>query len=107
MYKHNAIRRGLKWELTGEEFDKLIVKPCIYCGSDLLGVFRKTENNSSKKERVLYYNGIDRVDNSRGYVSGNVVPCCKFCNRAKKDSTEAEFTAYLKRVANFIKGTMQ
>jgi hypothetical protein len=24
--------------------------------------------------------GIDRVDNSIGYVTSNIVPCCQICN---------------------------
>lgn len=30
-------------------------------------------------------NGIDRYDNSLGYVSSNCVPCCAMCNRVKLD----------------------
>ena len=27
--------------------------------------------------------GLDRLDNSKGYVLDNVVPCCDKCNRLK------------------------
>jgi len=30
-------------------------------------------------------NGIDRVDNSCGYVTNNIEPCCRTCNFMKKD----------------------
>ena len=36
-------------------------------------------------------NGIDRVDNKKCYVSGNVVSCCKFCNYAKNMNILEEF----------------
>jgi hypothetical protein len=44
------------------------------------------------------YNGIDRLDSSRGYEMGNVVPCCKQCNWAKNDIPYDEFLDWIKRV---------
>lgn len=29
------------------------------------------------------YNGVDRKDNAKGYVTGNCLPCCWPCNYAK------------------------
>ena len=43
------------------------------------------------------YNGIDRKDNALGYVEGNVVSCCKFCQYAKRDLPYEEFVAHLAR----------
>lgn len=37
------------------------------------------------------WNGIDRIDSAKGYVEGNVVPCCKFCNEMKSDKSRDEF----------------
>lgn len=47
------------------------------------------------------YNGIDRVDNNKGYTITNSVPCCKDCNFAKRDMTHDEFIAWVTRVFNF------
>jgi hypothetical protein len=33
------------------------------------------------------YNGIDRLDNTKGYTIDNIVPCCYKCNVLKKDFT--------------------
>jgi len=33
-----------------------------------------------------------------GYVEGNVVPCCKDCNRAKWDLTVTEFADSIRRI---------
>jgi hypothetical protein len=41
------------------------------------------------------FNGIDRVDNSKGYILGNCVPCCSWCNRAKADGTLAKFMDWI------------
>lgn len=47
------------------------------------------------------YNGVDRLDNAVGYLPGNCVPCCKFCNLAKAGGSYEEFVAYLDRVVEF------
>ena len=44
------------------------------------------------------YNGVDRIDNSRGYEEGNVVPCCRQCNWSKRDLTTEQFLAWVLRV---------
>jgi len=46
--------------------------------------------------------GIDRKDNSSGYVESNVVPCCEVCNKAKLCMGYEEFIAYLIRAGNFL-----
>jgi hypothetical protein len=30
--------------------------------------------------------GLDRVDNNQGYINGNVLPCCTFCNIARSNN---------------------
>lgn len=42
-------------------------------------------------------NGIDRVDNSKGYLKTNCVPCCKHCNYVKGDLSIADFEIWTKR----------
>jgi hypothetical protein len=66
-YKQDAIKRGLSFSLTRDEFFYLLNHSCYYCGG----------------MRVGTRSGIDRVDNSLGYTRKNSVPCCKICNRAK------------------------
>lgn len=43
----------------------------------------------------MIYGGLDRRDNSVGYLSENVVPCCRWCNEAKKAKTETEFLEWI------------
>lgn len=92
-YKRNAEKRDISFDLSEEEFRALTEQDCHYCGSHPLAIHKSSGCNGS-----YIYNGIDRIDNDRGYTQDNCVPCCKFCNRAKGwDSTE-EFLAYLDRV---------
>lgn len=77
-YKKSAKVRGYEFALSKDEFRDIITKPCIYCGESLTQEKKKKDMNGSFK-----YTGIDRYDNSKGYVHGNCVPCCKKCNRIK------------------------
>jgi len=95
-YKRHAKDRGLIWELTREECQNLIEQPCHYCGRI------KTNLKITKNCKEGYrYNGIDRVDNTKGYVKNNVVSCCNICNRAKRDLTKEEFLEWIKTITTF------
>ena len=93
-YRKNAKNRDYSFDLTKEEFTDIILKPCIYCGS-VLGNKERSKNNNGDFE----YTGIDRVDNTIGYTVENCVPCCKFCNLAKRDNTKEYFIEMCKKVA--------
>lgn len=71
-YGYNAKLRGIDFQLTREEFDKIISLECVYCGS-IDGV------------------GVDRVDNNIGYTQSNCSPCCTKCNMMKKDMGCSDF----------------
>ena len=49
-------------------------------------------------DTIVYCNGIDRIDSSKGYVKGNVVTSCKYCNTAKNTMTQQEFKEWIVRV---------
>ena len=94
-YLHNAQVRGYDWALSKGDFRALTSQPCHYCGAQphqSISQIRPDLNGD------YIYNGLDRVDNARGYVADNVVPCCGICNRAKDDMTRAEFIAWARRV---------
>ena len=92
-YKRDASRRNLSWTLTGTEFDALTASNCIYCAIPPSQVNRESKNG------VFVYNGIDRVDNERGYDPDNVVSCCRKCNWAKSTMTAEEFLLWRQRIA--------
>ena len=77
--KHDAKRRGYAFDLSVPEFDKIIHGACVYCGTSPKQIFRI----SSKPGVAYVYNGIDRVDNLKGYSVANSVPCCGVCNTMK------------------------
>jgi hypothetical protein len=94
-YKRSAKIRGYSFELTEEQFTKITQKDCHYCGA-------KPNNKTEQKGYFgnYIYNGIDRVDNNRGYTLENSVPCCKRCNTAKNNSTIQEYQDWIKKSYN-------
>jgi 5-methylcytosine-specific restriction endonuclease McrA len=104
-YENCAKARGWKFLLTREQIVEITKKNCHYCGSppqSIMGNFGShylaKENN---KHTEYVYNGIDRVDNSRGYEIENCVPCCSKCNHAKYKLSVEEFLSWVKRVYEF------
>jgi len=91
-YRKNASIRGLSFELTWNDVDRLVRQPCHYCGDP--------GGNQTQHRRVGFrHNGIDRVANEIGYRLSNVVPCCKRCNRAKAKQAKGDFIEWARNVA--------
>lgn len=55
---------------------------CYYCGTD-------------------GENGIDRIDPTKPYALGNIVPCCETCNYAKKVQTHDQFIKQATKIHEF------
>jgi hypothetical protein len=71
-YKASAKKRGLDFQIKREEFNWITSKPCYICG-------------------YKGPNGIDRKDNTKGYVLDNCFPCCYSCNVSKADIDYSKF----------------
>lgn len=94
-YKNGAVERDLEFSLPFDYFVEITSSACQYCGIPPSMIYRP------KRVRMYgeyNYNGIDRIDNSRGYIIGNCVPCCKHCNYAKHTMTLEEFKGWVFRV---------
>ena len=83
IYKKNAKRRNLDFQLTKEEFYDITSKPCHYCGN------------------FQNYNGIDRIDSDKGYYFENCVPCCEVCNKMKLDYSVEFWIKHIKQIINY------
>jgi len=97
-YRLGARKRGLAWELSGEDFDRLTGQDCFYCGSPPGSVKKGNADKKRQYNGDFVYNGIDRVDNAIGYTPENVVTCCGTCNFAKKGMSFDEFMAWIARL---------
>jgi len=69
--KNNAKKRGFIFRITFDEFVEITNQPCHYCGGEGYG--------------------IDRLDNTIGYLKDNIVSCCSMCNFMKKTYTKDKF----------------
>jgi hypothetical protein len=102
-YAKNAHQRNLKFCITLDEFCTLVSQPCAYCGAE-----PRPGKNKSRLGRpkvfngVVSHNGLDRINNLRGYDTENVVPCCETCNKAKRILSLQEFKDWVIRVHNHI-----
>lgn len=82
-YRRDAARRGLRFDLTEDEFYEICVQPCFYCGEQSSRAFKP---NGAHGEFI--YTGVDRLDNEVGYTKENCVPSCRQCNSLKNAITK-------------------
>lgn len=99
-YRQNARNKSRSFDLSYEQFCKLLQANCDYCASPpcTLRVLRRKHHT-----HTLLFNGVDRVDNTQGYTVTNSVTCCRYCNRAKGDATLDEFKAWVERLSKHMK----
>src|SRR3990167_138039 len=77
-YKCRAKYRGKLFKISFEDFNTFWQQPCSYCGASIATI------------------GLDRMDNQKGYLIGNVTPCCWPCNKKKGPKDVDTFIKSLK-----------
>ena len=75
--KHRAMRKNHPFDISLSNYIDYLNSGCYYCGCSLF------------KENGI---GLDRIENSIGYVEGNVLPCCGSCNKTRGDRFTVEET---------------
>lgn len=97
-YKSRAKIRHIPFEITKEELFSVISQNCAFCN--------KPPTNTRRHEYYDFtynYNGLDRIDNSQGYLKSNVQPCCAKCNSMKSNLKQNDFLKHLKKIVRFCK----
>jgi hypothetical protein len=90
--KSNAFNRGFDFTLTFSEYKRIATrKTCYYTGIRLTD-----DDDTSPNHRT-----IDRIDNSKGYVSGNCVACSNLANSIKAAVIENPSSKMVLTVAQF------
>lgn len=97
MNRHETIKHK-EWNLSLEEYSKLIHQNCAYCGA--IPEEKPHLNRKSNPNEHFTANGIDRIDSNVGYTIKNCVPCCTTCNRMKSDLTLSEWKNKMKKILN-------
>jgi len=77
--KSMAKRRQIEVVLSLGQYEKVVSGSCFYCRGKLPEAGH----------------GIDRVDSQKGYITENIVPCCKTCNLAKHVQSTEEFKQWI------------
>jgi hypothetical protein len=67
VYLRKAYERVDACDMTTEEVLAMIVQPCVHCGTTDIP------------------RGLDRIDNGKPHIKGNVAPSCAPCNFARGD----------------------
>lgn len=100
VYKKHAKERGFSFDLNYDYFKKLTQDNCHYCGIEPIQIYQLKDPKTGKIRSgiPINYNGIDRVDSTKGYYKDNVVTCCKICNRAKSNLSIADFKKWINKV---------
>lgn len=85
--KADAEARGLSWKISRVFFENHIKNSnCYYCLLPL----------------NVCGSGLDRIDNTKGYIESNVVSCCGNCNLARgKRYTTQEFKIMIEALNEF------
>lgn len=102
--KSRAKGRGVGFGLSFEQFMDLATQSCTYCGEPPHALSPRKVSLHADTLYNATLNGLDRVDSSKGYVWGNVVPCCPRCNAAKNDMTFTQFKSWLAQAFDHLLG---
>lgn len=84
-YKKRAKKGNLEFCLTEEDCAPFYKTNCYYCNDNLKGL------------------GIDRLNNSKGYIKDNIVPCCSTCNFMKHILNKDEFINHILKINKNLK----
>jgi hypothetical protein len=87
-------KRGFKYDLDLQFIKDNIFNNCHYCDSEPSNVYK----SNTQEVRTVKYNGLDRKDNSKGYLKDNVVTCCKTCNYMKCEMGYEDFKSHIKNI---------
>ena len=90
-------------DISLEDFLLLSQQECFYCGAqpaNCCSAYGDRNSEFRQENGDFLYNGLDRVDSSKGHTKDNVVSCCIDCNKAKLDRTQKDFFDWVCLVYN-------
>lgn len=103
-YHYGAVKRNYIFDVSFDDFLKLIKSNCYYCGD---APSKELGYGKDKKYNLIHIvNGIDRLDNSIGYKTENLVSCCKECNVMKLNLTLECFIDKIHKISKLYKERM-
>jgi hypothetical protein len=94
----NPRHRNIEWQLTFEDWILIVQKDCEICGSK--PVMKEGKLHKKTGEQVPI-NGVDRIDNDKGYILNNVRCSCSKCNYMKHNMPDEYFLEHVKKIWSF------
>lgn len=91
--KSRATKKGMDFDLTDEYLETLYIGTQGFC--PMTGIVMEWEAGS-RAERNLNAVSLDRIDNSKGYVKGNVRLVSTWYNNARNHSSDDYFLGMAK-----------
>lgn len=85
VYKRTANYKNLEFTITYDDYVNIVDKDCHYCGTI----------------QEKGFNGIDRKDQTMGYLLDNCVSCCKMCNYIKGSCSDEVFIKRIEHILTF------
>jgi hypothetical protein len=84
IYKGNARKRGIPFEISIADIAEFWQKPCEYCGGQIDTV------------------GLDRIDSTKFYTKENIVTCCARCNEMKMADSVSMWAEKMKAILRHL-----
>lgn len=100
-YKQMARWKKKEFNLTLPQFKALTKGTCFYCGKEPSQIIRRNHNGGKTQGTPYIYNGVDRLDSSKGYTIDNCVSCCGVHNKMKLAMSPDEFLQACKAVVEY------
>lgn len=97
-YQHQAKQREYKFNLTKQQFQELTSSNCFYCG---IKPIQEKRSRADSKSEPYFYNGIDRINNTKGYIIENCIACCGICNRMKQNLSQEDFLKHISKIKKY------
>jgi hypothetical protein len=94
-------------DLSFDDFLILSQQNCYYCNTspnNTYNVFlnKKRATKFAIENGYFTYNGLDRINSLLPHNINNVIPCCKWCNYAKRERTTEEFLEHITKIYNHL-----
>ena len=93
-YRYKAKQRNIDFNLTLDQFERLVIADCSYCGACPTQILKQQKSDLT----AVQYNGIDRKDTLGNYDLNNCVTSCKRCNMSKGIMPFEEWKSHIKKV---------
>lgn len=100
--KRGADKRGYDFDITIEYLWSLYQtqnRKCALSGMEIFFVKNMTNEDASKRTQTA---SLDRIDNNKGYVRGNVQWVHKDLNRIKREYSQETFLNYVKNIYEYL-----